>query len=69
MDVRDSYVPLIIYALRDRLASLKSKLDDVSIPDDEMGQIESDFAHVENVLQEVESSYRKLMGFGGDVVI
>jgi hypothetical protein len=69
MEICDSYVPLIITSLRDRLESSRSKLADVTIPDDEMGEIESDFAHVENVLEEVESSYRKLMGFGKDVVI
>jgi hypothetical protein len=69
MDVRDSYVPAIIYALRDRLEVLRTKLDDSGIPDDEVGQVESDFAHVEGILDEVERDYRKLMGFGKDVVI
>ena len=69
MDVRDSYIPVIIYALRGRLEALRSRLEDASVPDAEMGQVESGFAHVENVLDEVERSYRTLMGFGDDVVL
>jgi hypothetical protein len=69
MDVRTSYVPAIIAALRDRLEALRRKLDDASIPDDDIGQVESDFAHIEGVLYEVESEYRKVMGFGKDVVL
>ena len=69
MEVRGSYIPAIIYALRDRLEALRARLDDHGIPDDEIGQVESDFAHVEGILDEVERDYRKLMGFGKDVVI
>ena len=69
MEIRDSSVPAIIYALRDRLEALRSKLDDASIPDDEIGQVESDFARVEGILDEVERDYRQRMGFGKDVVI